>query len=85
MLDQDGIVARKYAASVIPQTVIIDRQGDVVRFFVGRGPDLADQLREALKAVLQPPTVNAEPADAAPPGDDLNLDMTLSSLHDCHP
>ncbi|MFO0917234.1 MAG: TlpA disulfide reductase family protein [Planctomycetaceae bacterium] len=76
VLDQDGIVARKYAASVIPQTVIIDRQGDVVRVFVGGGPDLADQLREALKAVLQPPTVNAAPADAAPPGDDLNLDMT---------
>ena len=51
-LDRDGVVAEKYAANAIPQTVIIDRSGKVARLFVGGGPHLGDQLREALKAVL---------------------------------
>ena len=51
-LDRDGVVAEKYAANAIPQTVIIDREGKVARLFVGGGPHLGDQLREALKAVL---------------------------------
>jgi hypothetical protein len=52
-LDRDGAVAEKYAASAIPQTVIIDQEGKVARLFVGGGPHLGDQLREALRAVLQ--------------------------------
>jgi len=51
-LDRDGIVADKYKAVAIPQTVIIDRDGKVARLFVGGGPHLQDQLRDALKAVL---------------------------------
>jgi thiol-disulfide isomerase/thioredoxin len=54
VLDQDGVVAHKYQASAIPQTVVIDREGRVFRVFVGGGPDYADELRDALKAVTQP-------------------------------
>ena len=52
-LDRDGAVAEKYAANAIPQTVIINRDGTVARLFVGGGPHLGDQLREALNAVLK--------------------------------
>jgi thiol-disulfide isomerase/thioredoxin len=52
-LDRDGAVAEKYGAHAIPQTVIIDRSGTVARLFVGGGPHLGDQLRDALSAVLQ--------------------------------
>jgi thiol-disulfide isomerase/thioredoxin len=51
-LDRDGKVAESYAAHAIPQTVIIDRNGTVARLFVGGGPRLGDQLRDALNAVL---------------------------------
>ena len=40
-------MAEKYGANAIPQTVIIDRDGNVARLFVGGGPHLGDQLREA--------------------------------------
>jgi peroxiredoxin len=52
-LDQDGVVAEKYEATAIPQTVIIDAEGNVARLFVGGGPQLADQLRDALESVLR--------------------------------
>jgi thiol-disulfide isomerase/thioredoxin len=51
-LDRDGVVAERYAATAIPQTVIIDTDGDVARLFVGGGPQYADQLRDALQTVL---------------------------------
>jgi thiol-disulfide isomerase/thioredoxin len=51
-LDKDGTVAEKYQAHAIPQTVIIGRDGNVARLFVGGGPHLGDQLREAIKATL---------------------------------
>ena len=54
-LDRDGAVAEKYAANAIPQTVVIDRAGMVARLFVGGGPHLGDQLRDALDAVLKEP------------------------------
>ena len=52
-LDIDGAVAEKYAANAIPQTVVIKGDGTVARLFVGGGPHLGDQLREALTAVLK--------------------------------
>lgn len=52
VLDQDGAVAEKYAAVAIPQTVIIDRSGQVFRLFVGGGPQYAEQLREALQKAV---------------------------------
>lgn len=51
-LDQDGVAATKYQATAIPQTVIIDREGNVARLFVGGGPKLADQLRDALQSIV---------------------------------
>lgn len=51
-LDEDGAVAAKYSATAIPQTVIIDRTGKVVRLFVGGGPKFGDQFRAALEEVL---------------------------------
>ena len=51
-LDRDGVVAAKYGANAIPQTVVIDREGKVARLFIGGGPHLEDQLREALKALM---------------------------------
>jgi peroxiredoxin len=52
-LDRDGAVAEKYAANAIPQTVVIKGDGTVARLFVGGGPHLGDQLREALNAALK--------------------------------
>jgi thiol-disulfide isomerase/thioredoxin len=52
-LDRDGAVADKYAANAIPQTVVIDRDGMIARLFVGGGPHIGDQLREALGALLK--------------------------------
>ncbi len=51
-LDRDGSVAEKYKAVAIPQTVVIGRDGNVARLFVGGGPHLEEQLKEAIKAVL---------------------------------
>jgi peroxiredoxin len=51
-LDKDGTIAEKYGAVAIPQTVVIGREGTVARLFVGCGPHLGDQLRDAIKATL---------------------------------
>ncbi len=51
-LDKDGAIAEKYQAHAIPQTVIIGRDGNVARLFVGGGPQLGDQLREAIKSTM---------------------------------
>jgi thiol-disulfide isomerase/thioredoxin len=52
-LDQDGVVAEKYTATAIPQTVVIDQQGNIARLFVGGGPRLVGQLRAALEGMLE--------------------------------
>ncbi|MBM4004908.1 MAG: TlpA family protein disulfide reductase [Planctomycetes bacterium] len=58
LLDRDGVVAQRYAATAIPQTLVIDQQGKVVRLFVGGGPKLSEQLRQAIQALLdQSPAV----------------------------
>jgi thiol-disulfide isomerase/thioredoxin len=51
-LDRDGVVAARYGASAIPQTVIIDREGKVARLFIGAGPQFEAQLREALQSLM---------------------------------
>ncbi|HEY1786429.1 MAG TPA: TlpA disulfide reductase family protein [Pirellulales bacterium] len=51
-LDTDGGVAKKYGATAIPQTVIIGRDGNVARVFVGAGAQFDEQLRAALADVL---------------------------------
>jgi thiol-disulfide isomerase/thioredoxin len=52
-LDRNGAVAAKYAVTAIPQTMVIDRAGTVARVFVGGGPHLGDQLREALQGLVE--------------------------------
>jgi thiol-disulfide isomerase/thioredoxin len=52
-LDRDGVVADRYKAAAIPQTVIINRDGNVARLFVGGGPHLEEQLRDSIKLVLE--------------------------------
>ena len=51
-LDRTGAIAAKYGASAIPQTVVIDRTGKITRLFIGGGPKLGDQLKEAIQALL---------------------------------
>lgn len=52
LLDVNGEVASLYNANAIPQTVIIDRSGNVTHVFVGGGPRLVAQLKEALRSLL---------------------------------
>ncbi len=69
-LDRDGAVAGKYGANAIPQTVIIDAEGNVARLFIGGGPNTGDQLRDALRAVLDAGKgggAKGEPAKGAAP------------------
>lgn len=37
----------------IPQTYVFDRQGRIVKRFVGFGPDMPDQLEDAIKTALE--------------------------------
>lgn len=53
VLDRDGSVAARYSVTAIPQTVLIDREGKIVRLFVGGGKNAADALREAIKEVIE--------------------------------
>ena len=55
-LDRNGTVAEKYAAVAIPQTVIIDANGNIARLFIGGGPQYVDQLCEAIEAVVKSAT-----------------------------
>jgi hypothetical protein len=64
-LDREGLVAEKYSATSIPQTVIIDRGGKIARLFVGASPRFDEQLRAALEQILG--GSNAEPAAPNPP------------------
>ncbi|WP_422924834.1 TlpA family protein disulfide reductase [Singulisphaera sp. PoT] len=51
-LDKTGAVAEKYAATAIPQTVVIAKDGTISRLFVGGGPHLEDSLRNAIRPLL---------------------------------
>jgi peroxiredoxin len=62
-LDRDGVVAGRYGATAIPQTVIIDRDGNVARVFVGGGPHVGEQLADALRKVLDPGNGEAPKGD----------------------
>lgn len=52
-LDSDGDTAEKYGATAIPQTVIIDRSGNVSHVFVGANPRFDDVLRDALQKLIE--------------------------------
>jgi thiol-disulfide isomerase/thioredoxin len=51
-LDRDGVVAARYGANAIPQTVVIDREGKVTNLFIGGGPQFETQVRNALQALM---------------------------------
>ncbi|MCY2963820.1 MAG: TlpA disulfide reductase family protein [Planctomycetota bacterium] len=51
--DREGKTAEKYGATSIPQTVIVDRMGNVVALFIGGGANLGEQLRQALRDALE--------------------------------
>ncbi|NQV26224.1 MAG: TlpA family protein disulfide reductase [Rhodopirellula sp.] len=55
ILDIDGVAAARYAVTSIPQTVVIDREGNIARLFIGGGPKLAEPLRQALKELTDTP------------------------------
>src|SRR3954469_20390249 len=48
-LDRDGVVAARYGVTAIPQTVVIDRTGKVVRVFVGGGKSTIETLKKVLQ------------------------------------
>ncbi len=52
VLDNDGAVAKKYQASAIPQTVIIDRDGKVKHVFIGGGGATETKIRESLDGLI---------------------------------
>jgi peroxiredoxin len=58
-LDRDGAVAGKYGVSAIPQTVIIDPQGKVIRHFVGGSGHFAKDLADALHPPAPVPPAKA--------------------------
>jgi len=71
-LDREGIVAEKYKAVAIPQTVIIGKDGKVARMFVGGGAHFGDRLRQALEAVLADERVKKPAAGAGKAAADAN-------------
>jgi thiol-disulfide isomerase/thioredoxin len=64
VLDIDGAAAERYEVSALPQVVIIDSDGIVARMFVGVDLNFAEQMRQALKALVD--------ASAAPPAGDAS-------------
>jgi thiol-disulfide isomerase/thioredoxin len=56
VLDIDGAAAEKFGVTAIPQTVVIDAEGKVVRVFIGGGPNLVTDLRAAIDESLGEPT-----------------------------
>ncbi len=52
-LDRDGVVAARYAVTAIPQTVVIDKEGKIVRLFVGGGKNTAEALRKVLQELTE--------------------------------
>jgi peroxiredoxin len=55
-LDQDGAIAARYGVTSIPQTLVINAEGTVVRHFIGGGPHLGESLQAILKELLEGPS-----------------------------
>ena len=51
-LDKEGSVARAYQANSIPQTVIVGKDGTVQVVHVGLSPNLEDELKKELDALV---------------------------------
>ena len=46
------MVAEKYRVNAIPETIIIDAEGKIVRVFIGGDSNFGDSFRAALEQVL---------------------------------
>lgn len=51
-MDRDGVVASRYKTTAIPQTVVVDQQGNIARVILGGGRKALEQLRETLNGLL---------------------------------
>ncbi|WP_145287117.1 TlpA family protein disulfide reductase [Pirellulimonas nuda] len=65
-LDRDGVAAQRYRVTGIPQTVIINRAGDVTHVLVGGGGALEQRLRDALDEALDDALAEPTGPPAAP-------------------
>jgi len=65
VLDRDGAVAARYGVTAIPQTVVISREGKVVRHFVGGGSNLTKSLAESVRGLTSGPAPVETPAKAS--------------------
>ena len=54
-LDREGLVAERYGAITIPQTVIIDREGKIARVFASTSARFDEEFRAALRSVVAAP------------------------------
>jgi peroxiredoxin len=62
-LDRDGVVAARYGVTAIPQTVVIGRDGSVVRHFIGGGSNVTKNLADSVHGL----SAGAVPAVGNPP------------------
>ncbi len=62
-LDRDGVVAARYGVTAIPQTVVIGRDGSVVRHFIGGGSNVTKTLADSVRGL----SAGAAPPLAKPP------------------
>ncbi len=53
ILFADPATAKKYGAGAIPHLVLVDKQGNVRKFFVGYSPGDEEKYRAAIEALLQ--------------------------------
>ncbi|NNE00835.1 MAG: TlpA family protein disulfide reductase, partial [Pirellulaceae bacterium] len=68
IMDVDGEAGRFYDARAIPQTVIVNRDGDVTHLFVGGGTKFLDEFATALKTVVAAESRTPRRTDAPPRG-----------------
>jgi hypothetical protein len=52
-MDADGSFAKQYAVQAIPQTVVIDRDGVVLKIFVGAGDETELELIRLLNELTK--------------------------------
>lgn len=49
LLDKEGEVAEKYNIHAIPQTIVIGKNGDVKKVFIGATSDTPEQIRREIE------------------------------------
>jgi len=52
-LDRDGAISRRYGIESIPQLIIVDRSGTVLRHFIGGGQETVNEAANAVRALLE--------------------------------